>query len=612
MSKLKVIKASAGSGKTFNLALEYIKILVNEYPHYYRHVLAVTFTNKATAEMKDRILRELHMLGDNQSSDFLNILLEETNLTEHQIRNRSATILQNILHGYTWFRIETIDTFFQQIIRSFTRELGIFNGYELELNSEKILMEAIDRLIDGVNDGSEISKLVVEYLFEKIQEGKSWNFKDNLLAIGKELQKESLNVHQNELEEIGNQVKDFSKSMDEQLAKIKNRIVEIGKQGCEQLEQQGLSVDDIFQRGRGPAGFFEKTANKGPAETIGSYVYKAVASADIWAPKSSKMPQGIIQLAINSLIPLLKESIEQHNLYHSLMLVKKHVFSLMLVSGIQREVNNVCDAKNLFLITNSNPFLFRIIDNNDAPFIYEKTGNQFHHFLIDEFQDTSVLQWRNFNPLISNSLSLDKDCLLVGDVKQAIYRWRNSEWEILGYKVKEQYRHQPGVLMEKSLDTNWRSNQKVVEFNNSFFKQLALQLDNEIGDANEEAVSLQELYSDVEQNVSPKNTNGYGYVESTLIEKKELEEDENYLTNWLVDKVNQVLDEGYMPGDIALLIRQRAEGVELANLIIKANKEQRFRRNVQIMSNESLWLESSIVVRIIVSVLTWLFDKKNM
>jgi ATP-dependent helicase/nuclease subunit A len=282
---------------------------------------------------------------------------------------------------------------------------------------------------------------------------------------------------------------------------------------------------------------------------------------------------------------------------------------LGLLSRLNDEISLIKEEKGLFLISDASPFIQKIINNNDTPFIYEKAGSYFNHLLIDEFQDTSNMQYGNFKPLISNSLSNNHNCLLVGDVKQSIYRWRNSNWKIFERAVEQDFQH--GNIVKDQLDTNWRSDFNIIDFNNYLFKTIAGNLEHIIENNTLNFTLPVKLYSDVFQKAPEKRKKDEGYVSVKLFSKNAKTENQNYYGESLVEQINLALDKGFPPGHMALLVRNKSEGSELAQYIIEANKNQQFSKPVGVISNESLFLSKSPAVQLLISAIEYVSDTNS-
>jgi ATP-dependent exoDNAse (exonuclease V) beta subunit len=613
MSQLHIIKASAGSGKTFSLTREFLRLVLTEPIDYYKHILAVTFTNKATSEMKSRILLELFLLGSNLESAHLAGLLEYLpNKTESQIRTKSNAILKQILHGYSWFRIETIDSFFQGVIRSFIREIGVPGNYNVEIDQSKILENAVDNFLDNLGNSTHSLKWVLEYIENKIEEGKSWVVNAEIQDLGRHLFNENVIDKSEYLEKfLGNEevLKAFRDVLIAQIKSFEQNIVQTAGKATSILEQAGLTEDDFFQGNRGPYGFFVKNAN-GNLTVPNSYVIKVLENPDKWASGKSKRKDEVQITGENKLYPILVSITncfnEEGEAYETAKLILKNYHILGLIYLLRNEIDQIKQDKGIMLISDAAPFIRKIINGNDIPFVYEKIGTQFNHLLIDEFQDTSRMQWDNFKPLLSNCLSGNNKCLVVGDVKQSIYRWRNSEWEILARKIKESFNKE--FLFEEELDTNRRSCGNIVKFNNNFFSESIKVIETLITNQPEDMVSLSGIYENVVQKVPESAKANEGAVYFKFFDEDVVSQDDTYFEEEIIRKINEALKLNYLPGDITFLVRTKSEGSVLARFLVEANKEKLFIQDVGVISNESLFLIQSPVIKLLVAAMKYIYD----
>lgn len=614
MSELKIIKASAGSGKTFSLTREFLRLLINEPLDYYRTILAVTFTNKATAEMKTRILTELHRLGSGEKSDQLEFLMSVSSSTEAKVREKCNAILIRILHGYSWFRAETIDSFFQGIIRSFLLELGIPGHFTTEVEHDQLLEEAVDQFLNKLGNGGQDFEWLVSYIEDRLRTGKTWGVKKGLMDIGKETFKEIYQENAGSIEEkLGDP--DFLKHFRNQLNAIvvgfEMKIESLVLPVFEQMEAAGLSADDFSNKESGPLGFFIKLRRKNYEDPL-KRLLDTLNDPEKWSVKTNSRRNEIIRFGQDILEPVARKVLElfdtERPKYLSALILLKNFYFTGLISRISSEIRQVKQEKGIMLLSDAAPFIYRIINDNDTPFIYEKTGNRFNHLLIDEFQDTSEFQYKNFRPLLSNSLSFGHSCLLVGDVKQSIYRWRNGNWQILAKEVGHDFG--PAVTLQ-TLGTNWRSQSRIVNFNNQFFKAAAGVFDSIIQSGNEDYIPAETIYSDVKQEVSPKFSADSGSVFFALFNKNAQKEDENYFGELLIEQINGLFRKGFNPGDIAILVRHKKEGTLLSNFVVDANNQRKFDKATGIISNESLFLCNSPLVKLLLSAMHFVAEPDN-
>ena len=508
---MNIIKASAGSGKTYRLSHTFIDyLLASDDPGAYRHLLAVTFTNKATAEMKARILKDL----------------AEAAKTDP----RAKHYLVSILHDYGAFGVSTIDKFFQQTLRSFARELGQFSSYQVELDKESLVREAMDRVLDGVsNDKPELVKWLKTNALAQLRKSGYFRMDDGLVEMGNRLKSDE-----------SRQLKDAAGS-EEQEAFSKPRLEEIHK-CC-----SGIISD--FEKEAAALGF---TAEKG--KRIG-YPTTKKALAD---PRASELFE------------------TKYRDYATAYIVDSQLYGLGVAREFEAEFEALLKEKNVMPLDESNSLLKKIIDGSDAPFVYEKTGTRYAHFLLDEFQDTSRLQWDNFLPLLRDA-DASGDNLIVGDVKQSIYRWRDSDWRLLGQDVQKEF---PGAGVENP-DENWRSAREVVDFNSGFFTYAAA------------AVGLQDMYSNVKQ-VARADEAQEGCVRVTFTSDQ---------VQAVLDSVADVRSRGAKLSDIAILVRGKKEGAELADALIS--------NGISVISDDSLDLKGAVTVRRLVSLLNYYDNPEN-
>ncbi len=619
MSRLNIIRASAGSGKTNRLADFFLEILLKENLDYFKNILGVTFTNKAMEEMKRRIIEKLYRFSDSGRQDYPEAVLRYFKGDKTRIKEKSHVLLKNILHQYSWFSIETIDTFFQRVIRAFTRELGIPGNYTIEIDTLPVLKYAIDQLLDGLEDKMDLLSWLMQFSENKISEGKSWDINNDLLGLGNEIFREEFAAGAGKLQLALSEKEKLYAFRDRLFGitkYVEKRCSECGKEALEQIRVNGLEAADFFQKRNGAVSFFSRLEqgilrdSKGELITRSALINKLLDDARNWPSSDTKRKTEVCELASNILLPLLSKItgfIEKEYInYFTAGVILKNLYTVGILVDIEEKIRQYRLEKNVFILSDAPKLLDRIINHNDTPFIYEKMGNRYSHFLIDEFQDTSKLQWSNFKPLISNSLSQAKDCLIVGDVKQSIYRWRNGDWNILARNISDEYIRE--IIQYDSLDINWRSAENIVNFNNILFQQAQkkiagqLQLifgeNHAITDTHLEV--LKSIYSGISQTVPDRHKNK-GKIVLRFFSKKTAKEQPDYFAGPLIDTVNLLLEKDYSPEDIALLVRNKKEGKLLADLIIKANTESKFFKPVEVISDESLFLLASNAVNMMIA-----------
>ena len=585
---IKILKASAGSGKTFNLARTYIKILLtSEEEHPYRHILAVTFTNKATAEMKTRILKELSVLAtDAPKSGYFADFVPSVFPDATALQQKAGAVLIDILHDYSAFSVSTIDKFFQQTLKAFSREIGQFSSYQIELDRNSLVHESVDRLLDSLTEASsELRDWLDRSVMEQIEKGDKFNLENGLYEMAEKLSSEELRT----LEESRNGGDPFSKAnldaVREECSAIESSFATDVKAAAKEVVNQfaaaGVPLEDTYK------GFMSKVKSyaEGNLLDIPSQAFLNRADdPDQWFSKA----------AARQFMPAIgaaqKDSVEafcalwgaRYRTYSTAVMLKSQVYSLGLAGEFRKEFDALLKEKNVLGIEDSNSLLKNIIDGSDAPFVYEKLGVRFEHFLLDEFQDTSEVQWQNFLPLLRESDGNGCDNLVVGDVKQSIYRWRGSDWDLLASRIGQQFPDADS----SSLQDNWRSTRTVVEFNNAFFPYAARALDAMTGI--EGCHDIQDIYSDVAQ--CPRSDDPQtGSVEVTFCDKaSEMDE--------VLSSITRARDAGAQWGDIAILVRNNKEGGEIAQFLIG--------NGVPVISDDSLDVKSSLTVRRLIALLS--------
>lgn len=600
--ELLVYKASAGSGKTFTLAIEYIKHLIAD-PRAYRHILAVTFTNKATAEMKERIVQTLYGLWkkDPSATAYLHCLQAELpamnlSLTEEDIRIRAGRALAYMLHDYSRFRVETIDSFFQSVMRNLARELELSPNLNIELDSDKVLSDAVNSLIDGLTLTSPVLPLLLDYIYERIADDKRWNVSDEVKSFARNIFNEGYVERGEALRakmrhpEVIRLYKSLLKDMAEKALK---QMADKGKRFEQILEAHHLSADDLRGGKNSIGSYFRKlkagklTDKDMPLATINN----SLKGANLWTTRHAERREEIMTLAERELLPLLREAESQRPqaayTVNSCALSLRHLDKLQLLNHIDEEVRRLNHEANRFLLTDTNALLHRLISEGDSSFIYEKLGSTICHVMIDEFQDTSRMQWDNFRLLLTEGLSQGYDSLIVGDVKQSIYRWRNGDWTILN-NLKPGDSSLSQYIKVKTLTTNRRSETRIINFNNLFFTT-AVKFFNalHIKELQEPCLPLQEAYHDVAQE-SPK-AEAKGYVSVQLLEADEAEDYKQQTLAALGNEVRRLLAEGIQLNDMAILVRKNKNIPPIADYFDKE-------LGLPIVSDEAFRLDASTVV----------------
>ena len=584
---LTVYKASAGSGKTFTLATE---------------ILAVTFTNKATEEMKMRILSQLYGIWKQlpESDKYLQNIQEKTGLAPNVISERAGLALNNLTHNYNYFRVETIDTFFQSVLRNMARELDLTTNLRIGLNDYQVEELAVDQLIEDLTTTDVMLQWILKYIMENISDDKSWNVIAQIKKFGQNIFKDyykevSITLEQKMgeagfFENYTTCLRDLRKAAEEYMK-------EIGESFFDTLEGEGLNVDDLSSKQRGIASFFNKL-RKGTFDPsiITTTVANHLENIEKWCPKTNPRRDAVLQVVESSLIQILKCAVEaqekQWKIFQSSNLTLRHLNQLRLLSSIEKKVREINETENRFLLSDTQQLLHSLIDGSDSPFIFEKIGTQLQHVMIDEFQDTSTIQWQNFKVLLAETMSHeDGSNLIVGDVKQSIYRWRSGDWRLLN-GIENQFN---SMLMEiKSLSTNYRSTRNVIDFNNTFFRHAAKVEYQALEELEcDEREQLEKAYADVEQKV-PDDKKDEGRVTIELLPNNEYQES---VLEHTVEYVRELIDAGVSQKDIAILVRYNNHIPLIAQYFLENLPE------VSIVSDEAFRLEASSAVCLMIQAL---------
>jgi len=563
---IKITKASAGSGKTYTLAKHYITLLLTDKrKDAFRHILAVTFTNKATEEMKRRIIKELHILATAPlESGYYKAFVPSLLPDAATLGKKAAGILSAILNDYGSFAISTIDKFFQQTLRAFSREIGQLASYKVELDRDSLIRESVGRLLDGLTaekKNEPVLKWLMENAVSLAEEGERARYDSKLeeyalklygqqfaSALEKSGLSEDVFLDPERIKTTRKNCKDFRKIF---LEKIESCSKKVG----EEFDKSGIPESSISRFNTSIGGMINWklfTSNK-KLHTPSDAQFKLAEDSSLWFKKGCvhAVPSGL-QNAVDEFLACFSDG--GLTAYNSVCLLEKQFYGLGLAKAIKDEFEALVKEKNVLNIEESNTLLKAIIDDSDAPFVYEKVGVRYDRFLLDEFQDTSNIQWQNFKPLLEESVSkagdeyVGGDDLIVGDVKQSIYRWRDSDWRLLQSVVKASF--EKTSEYSDALSTNYRSLGEVIRFNNAFFKRAAKIVDESSGESGYRVA--EDIYGDVGQKIKEGNEEG-GYVSVSFAEDEDGEREK------VKEAVGKALAAGYAPKDIAVLCRKNKE-----------------------------------------------------
>ena len=633
---LDIYKASAGSGKTFLLTVKYLLLLFRDAGSY-RNTLAVTFTNKATAEMKERILDVLKWLsaGNPKADPYRKKLLAELpEMDEASLQNAADLLYRTILHDYSRFSVNTIDSFVQRIVRSFAWEIGIDGGFQLQMDTAPVKEDLAERMYRRLDTDEKLRDWVVELARERLGEGKGWSVKEDMVQLAEELFKERFAGFEDGLRTVGDDAAiaaAFSELMKKLTLFIRNfdeTWRAMGQQVVNWMEQNSLDVADFNYGKGGFIGFFIKVANGG-TDLPGSRFTEAILNqgklASTKAPPSAKATIEGWRNQLESIgNDILTYRAQEYPLYAAAHAIRKNLGILRIMRVFYEELKNYRTENNKLLISDTHLLLRQLTRDTSASFIYEKTGSRYQHFLIDEFQDTSGFQWDNFRPLMENAMSEGNYNLVVGDVKQAIYRWRNGDWRLLLSEVQRQLGN--AGIAEHSLQDNRRSSRQVIEFNNYLFfaspRILQIQMDAEIQTA---PVNVQnrlsangynsiflDAYADAVQ-LAPDGVKENGLVEIKFVPAKNDEDEpidyDVFVLEGLYKTIIDLLEEGFQPSDLAILVRTNREAAAIVQYLLEA--QQLGGRKFDLLSGDALLLANYPAIQQILCALRVLADHKD-
>lgn len=581
-----IYNASAGSGKTFTLVKTYLSIVLSHnYPDAFKHVLAITFTNKAVGEMKQRIIENLSDFAANdtvaETNYMFRVLCKELQLSPEQLRNKAAQVLKKILHNYAFFDVSTIDKFNHRLIRTFAFDLNLPQNFEVALETDLLLKEAVDNLIANAGTDPLLTQVLTEFVLEKVDDDKSWDIARDILEASAKIVQEN---HFKPLAKLKDKsVEDFrvlQKVLKKEMYQLETSIKEVAQGVLNAITSAGLEYSD-FSRGTLPNHFLKHTEGSYPAGgPYGTKLEENLQTGKGLYP--SKLEKHKVA-AIETLLPEVQHCFHKiKEAYYHLKYLQnlyKNLVPLTVINSVQQELQKIKEDENLVLISEFNATISETIAGQPAPFIYERLGEKFRHYFIDEFQDTSEMQWNNLIPLIDNALSGETlggrqgSLLLVGDAKQAIYRWRggNPEQFINLFNLKEKPFVIPATL--QNLETNYRSYDEVIRFNNQFFEFAKDSLQNNVH---------QELYKLGTQKINDKTG---GLVSILFTEAQEEQNNEEAYVHATLQTLQSIHTTGYPYKDIAILTRTNRQGVLIANALAEAG--------IPIVSSETLLLENN-------------------
>ncbi len=597
-----VLKSSAGSGKTYALVRHFLFLsLKSEEAYAYSHILAITFTNAAAAEMKERVLERLHEFTFPKAlegkNELFNDIRQDLDVSPMILQGRARKTLSHMLHNYSRLSISTIDSFTHRIVRAFAKDLQIHPDFSIEMDTEKFLEQCVDACLDEVGEDAELTTYLENYVLSNFEEEEDWNVRKGMIGISRQLVKEDArnilqlfeNLHITEYEKIK---KAFQNKIQELTEELFNRIDHV----FEKIESNHLVNKDFFNSGSGTLTYLKKIRS-GKFEMPGAMLYKVLEKG--WGkPK---------QAQVEALNPLLNETAEyavewvSGNKKHEFNRINKilpRIFTTGLLSKLNEVSQRIKTEENLLLISDFHAIVSAVVQESTAPFIYERAGERFHHILIDEFQDTSEMQWKNFLPLFENAIAQGNFNLVVGDGKQSIYRWRNGNVEQF-VRLPKLYDGASDTMQlllndaykEEVLNTNRRSGKAIIEFNNTLF-----------GALKEKLGALQDVYNQHEQECS-KDHPGYVEVQTLVVDRKD--NSDLHMLNGIVDAIRECRADGYEWGDIAILTRKgKSESTKISEFILQQTDK------IPLTTEDSFLVQNSNEVQLLMACINY-FGKET-
>jgi ATP-dependent helicase/nuclease subunit A len=613
MGNLFIYQSSAGSGKTYKLAKEYIK-LAFKYPGAFKNILAITFTNKATEEMKNRVLKFLADLSIEKDNDLKSQLINEG--VKGDIKELARLTLRNILHNYSDFSISTIDSFFNKVLRSFSKELRMQIGYEIEMDQDEVLKNITGMLLKDLSRDIELRKYLEDFILLKISEDRGWDIEKDIMTLGKEIFKERYWEKKFVIEGSGSN-REISDSREKirvlmhDVQKIINdfeiELRKIGDDAESSIIKSGLGIEDFAYSETGVMGFLlHKIRNKKEFDLEKSKrAFNVYSKNTGWYSKSSPKKIIIQEIVDDKLYSLLKSAVEyiQSGLvkYYSAKELKNILFTLGIFEDLISKLNEYRKSGRKILQSDVNNILQGLISDDNSPFIYEKIGSNFKNLLVDEFQDTSTFQWKNLLPVITNVLSEGNSVLVAGDVKQSVYRWRSGNMKLLLSQIYEDLAGYRELLKTEFLKTNRRSSREIVQFNNDFFLKAVEEISKDIDDENYKKLLLK-AYN--RESVEQKYIKQGGYVNIRFFNNDDNEGSAKSVAEETIPGIiKESLNDGYRLSDILILVRKNSEVRKVSELLTT--------KSIDIVSAESLLVNNSPKVRLIVDMMKYIVDNKN-
>ncbi|MXV38661.1 AAA family ATPase [Flavobacteriaceae bacterium Ap0902] len=585
----KIYNASAGAGKTYTLVFEFLTILLQKSePESFRELLAITFTNKAANEMKERIIEQLQKLANGEvSEDEFRRFEENTGLGRERIQVKAQAILTAILHNYALFSVSTIDKFNLRLMRAFSQDMGLSLNFDVEMDVKDILKESVDVLFSELEEKSDLSDLITRIAIENLDEDKHWDVSREITEKASTLFQDKFLEELKLLEKVPlEKLIAFRKKARENYIKSRKRMQSLAQDVLDFVEKHNLNVNDFKYKKTGVLSYYEKIM-QGDAKPYGPRQQKLVEDGTILS-NNTALNDEMLVLVTEKYEGILKEVL----LYNFWQTVYKNINPVTTLNEVDKKLEEIKQENNILLISEFNKIISENIKDQPTPFIYEKIGNRYKNFFIDEFQDTSNLQWENLKPLLENAIATNDTVMIVGDPKQSIYRFRGGNPELM----IDLYQNEDTRIHKENLPKNWRSYEEIITFNNLLFTHIADTLQNP---------QYKELY--LLGNKQEVNDKKGGYVQIDYLEMPERGSGkkffEDVVTPNLIENIKNCMANGFSYHEMCILVRQKSEGKRIAEALAE--------EGIEVISNESLLLNNATEVQLLLAFIKFMSDKEN-
>jgi ATP-dependent helicase/nuclease subunit A len=616
---LRLYKASAGSGKTYQMAVEIVVLLLKN-PDAYQHTLAITFTNKAAGELKTRIIDVLTYLSvlDNKS-DYLSNIRKKLDFPDAQIQERASHALNLILHNYSRFSVSTIDKFFNRILTGFSYEVNIRPDSEISLDDKINREEALDEMLSDFNMNEPLGKWLLEYTKQKLDDSKDWNIRKSILDESGAIAKEDFLTIEAELKSIAEdktRLINYRKLIFSLVKKLEQGMKAISEEAEQVLENSGFTIAD-FSHGKASALGFIISLKDRYYFDVSKRALDAYEDPETMISKAKQSNAALMDFAITKIHPLIVEMLDYYKKtihdYNTASLILSTINDFGVFLDLNAALRKLCQERNIYFPSQMSQLLHEIVVKENAMFVYEKIGTRYLHFMLDEFQDTSRMQWDILKPLLEEGLSKGGEVLVVGDVKQSIYRWRNGDWNILSNEIEAELPAEKPI----SLDINFRSRKQIVEFNNALIHRMipAFTVNlSEVFDNIPEAMELSRLYSDFVQKPNAINP-PFGYVQMEKLPAGKDDDWRSAAMDGMIDEMHRLFALGYSAGDMAVLTRKNKDAGQVAVRLMEEDQKATQSDGAYrfpIVSADSLVLSEHPVIKCLLSAFNHIANPDNL